>query len=411
VEGIEMKKKKILICDDVTNVRQLWKKTLEQIPFVKRHFEIQILGDQFGDTLKALEKRRREARETKKHSKWKTNIFDSASILIVDYDLLDFSREDYITGEGVAYLARCYSRCGLIIALNQFGVNSFDLTLKSNPDSFADLNLGSDQLDNPGLWVEPWNGFRPWHWPLLPAALEAFERRVRELKGNLDRSVLGYLGFKKAVSEALPRSTREFLGSGDKPETVKFREFVQESGKGLQRKDRAADDESLARIAAARVAKWLERLVVSGQEVLVDAPHLIARFPSLLNGQKGRIETWNKTASLKGITSLGIRQRQIADFRFQKDNWVSRPVWFWKALSNLEDIEEVADPWSTETRDFVFCEDVSKFLPSEETREFVADLASPFVRRFVADHNPKALKRLGSTLKKVEYVPAVRFSL
>lgn len=407
-----MKSKTILICDDVSNVREQWKRTLERIPFVKREFEVHILGEQFRNALKDLEKRRRDARQSGlKVSSWKENVFDSASILIIDYDLLDFSKEDYITGEGVAYLARCYSRCGLIVALNQFGVNTFDLTLRSNPASFADLNLGSQQLDNRGLWLEPWKGFRPWHWPTLPSELGAFQRRVKELKGNLNKSILSYLGFKKDISEALPRSTREFLGSGDKPETVNFREFVEESGNALRRKDSAADDESIARIAAARITKWLERLVLAGQDVLVDAPHLVSRFPSLLNGRSGRLETWNKTASLKGLKSLGIRYNQISKFRFEKENWLSRPAWFWRALSNLEDIDEVADPWSTETRGFVFCEDISKFLPKEETREFVADLASPFVRRFVADHNPKAVKRLGTTLKRVEYVPAVRFSL
>lgn len=407
-----MKRKTILICDDVPSVREGWKKTLEKIPLVKREFEVHILGDQFRDALKELEQRRRNARNTQaKASSWKSNIFDSASILIVDYDLLDFNKEDYITGEGVAYLARCYSRCGLIIALNQFGDNTFDLTLRCNPNSYADLNLGSKQLENVGLWREPLKGFRPWYWPTLPSALEAFHRRVKGLKGNLDKSILSYLGFKKEFSESLPRSTREFLGSGDKPETVKFRKFVQESGNALRRKDHPADDESIARIAAARIAKWLERLVLSGQDVLVDAPHLVTRFPSLLSGNIGRLETWNKTTSLKGLKSLGMQYSQLDQFRFKKIDWLSRPAWFWKPLSNLEDIDEVTDPWSTKTSGFVFCEDISQFLPSEEAREFVADLDSPFVRRFVADHNPKAEKRLGTSLKQVEYIPAVRFSI
>jgi hypothetical protein len=411
LEGDEVKRKRILICDDVSNVGERWKKTLEKIALVKREFEIVVIGEQFQNALKDLEKRRRDARQSGTKPSWNENIFDSASILIIDYDLLDFTKEDYITGEGVAYLARCYSKCGLIVALNQFGVNTFDLTLRFNPTSFADLNLGSDQLDNPGLWVEPWKGFRPWHWPILPDALEAFQRRTRELKGNLNRPILSFLEFKKEISEALPRSTKEFLGSGDKPETVKFREFVEDSGNALRRKDRAADDDSIARIAAARIAKWLERLVLSGQDILVDAPHLVSRFPSLLNGQSGRLGTWNKSASFKGLRSLGIRYTQISDFQFEKKDWLSRPAWFWKPLSNLEAIDEVADPWGRDTRDLVFCEDISKFLPREETREFVADLPSPFVRRFVADHNPKAIKQLGTTLRKIEYVPAVRFSL
>src|SRR5437667_7791458 len=133
-----MKKKKILICDDVSAERTRWKKSLEQIPSVEHAFDVEVIVDKvFRDTLTDLEKRRRKARDrTVEASEWGQNIFDTAAILIVDYDLLEFNKEDYITGEGVAYLARCYSRCGLIVALNQFGVNSFDLTLRCNPTSF-----------------------------------------------------------------------------------------------------------------------------------------------------------------------------------------------------------------------------------------------------------------------------------
>lgn len=407
-----MTKKKILICDDLSSVRAQWKKTLEGIPAVKRAFDIETVGEEFKTILTDLEKRRRKARNNNITAPdWGENLFDDTDILIIDYDLLDFNKEDYITGEGVAYLARCYSRCGLIIALNQFGVNSFDLTLKCNPYSFADLNLGSRQLSNPGLWGEPWKGFRPWYWPMLPIALEAFERRAKDLKGNLGRKILTYLGFPQNVSETLPRSTKEYLGSGDRPETVTFKEFVEESGNGLRRKDKTLDDESTARIAATRIAKWLERMVLSGQDVLVDAPHLVSRFPSLLTNGGRKRETWNKTASFKGLNSIGIQYRRIAEFRFDKHDWISRPAWFWNRLSNFERIAEVADPWSTERPDLVFCEDISRFLPREAAREFVADLPSPFVRRFVVEKNSKEGQKFVKDLSGIDYVPAVRFSL
>jgi hypothetical protein len=410
-----MKKNRILICDDEPSIRERWKDRLEAISSVSKTFEVKtITDDEFKEALTDLEKRRREARGqsiTIPASKWGDNPFDKAAILIIDYDLLHFNKEDYVTGEGVAYLARCYSRCGLIVALNQYGENNFDLTLKGNPGSFADLNMGSRQLANPGLWEEPFGGFRPWYWPMLPGALNAFEARVKNLEESLNEPILTYLGFPETVIETLSRSTKEFLGCGDNTESVTFTEFVANTGNGLRRKDQSPDKESTARIAATRVAKWLDRMVLSGQDVLVDAPHLVARFPSLLAGKLSTRETWNQTASFGGISSIGIQYRRIQEFRFDKQDWLSRPAWFWGGLSNHDKIAEVVDPWSTERPDLVFCEDISKFLPRGAAREFVADLPSPFVRRFVADPKSKETQKFAKDLREVNYMPAVRFSL
>ena len=53
---------------------------------------------------------------------------------IIDYDLLGSQAEKSptgsLTGEIIAYLVRCFSRCKLIIGLNQYGSNPFDLTLR-----------------------------------------------------------------------------------------------------------------------------------------------------------------------------------------------------------------------------------------------------------------------------------------
>jgi hypothetical protein len=411
-----MKKKKILICDDEPGMRESWKNALEAIPTVQRGFEVEIISDvEFAGTLMDLEKRRRTAREESTSvpgSTWGDNPFDTAAILIVDYDLFGFKKEDYITGEGVAYLARCYSRCGLIIALNQYGENNFDLTLKGNPGSFADLNMGSTQLSNQGLWGEPWDGFRPWYWPLLPLATEALERRAADLlDGHLDEPIMNYLGFPEEISETLPRSSKEFLFLGNETESVTFREFVTPPGSGLRSKDKTLDDESVARIAASRIAKWLERMVLAGQDILVDAPHLVTRFPSLLTNDIEDREVWNRTASFKGVSSIGIKYKTIQEFRFEKQDWLSRPAWFWRRVSSHDRITEVADPWSTKRPDLVFCEDLSKFLPQNATHEFVADLPSPFVRRFVSNPDSKELRKIAKDLRQVNYIPAVRFSL
>jgi hypothetical protein len=407
-----MIKQKILIYDDYPGSVARWKDELDSLEDVKKRFDVVgVRGRTFEETVSELERRRASAR---KHPGWgKANEFDTAAILILDYDLLDPKKETYLTGETVAYLARCYSRCGLIIALNQYGVNPFDLTLRGHPESFADLNLGGRQIANPGLWGGHWTGFRPWSWPLLPRALEAHKRRVKELMGHLDEPILSFLGFPEEIAKILPRSATQFIGGTKRPEETTFRDFVlgSKSMSGLRRKDRPIDEESIARIAAARVARWLERLVLPGQDILVDAPHLVSRYPSLLKGDRKKVESWNKTASFQEASGLGIDHRTIEAFRFKQSNWLSRPVWFWHGLSNLEKIVEVANPWASDRPNYVFCEDLSRFLTHEAAREFIADLPSPFVRRFIVDPKSKEGRPFAKAVKGVDYRPLVRFSL
>jgi hypothetical protein len=246
-----MTKKNILVCDDNAQVARDWRSKIEAVcpaDFVAESF----LQSQLVDTISQLEERRKDARKRQgANGAWTDNKFDEADILIIDYDLLNLNKQNYLTGENLAYLARCYSRCKIIVGLNEFGTNDYDLSLKGHPESYADLNLGGQQVSNPGLWTGKWDGFRPWHWPLLPVALQAYERRVRELKGNLDETIVSFLGFKDNDVQSLPRSTKEFLGRKDIAKTT-FRQFVMASGNGLRRKDAPFDDDSVARVAAAR---------------------------------------------------------------------------------------------------------------------------------------------------------------
>ena len=95
---------------------------------------------------------------------------DEADVVIIDYDLLLYSKEGDTTGSRLAYLLRCFTKCGVIIVLNEYGTNSFDLSLRSPSLDFADLHLGDFQIGNPGLWTDSFEGYRPWHWPALPNA-------------------------------------------------------------------------------------------------------------------------------------------------------------------------------------------------------------------------------------------------
>ena len=394
-------------------------------------FDIILLKDNdFQNAIKALEQRRINFR-TKKNIYPKENStdgaekIDNASIFIIDYDLLDSQAGEKkeegelftgsLTGEIVAYLVRCFSKCKLIVGLNQYGSNPFDLTLRGDLDSFADLNLGDKQLGNPNLWTgdrkDSGQEFRPWSWPNLCDLLQDFNERVKDVQNNLDKPISEFLEFDRELFELLPREIVQFIwqDKGKEPYQTTFREFAIKSGNGLRSKDteklkEGVNDHVLARAGAARISKWLEQLVLPEQDILVDAPHLVSRYPSLIKGGKENIEAWNKTAQLVGhkeLEELGLKSNLIEDCRFEKDHWISRPVWFWDKLRECENIKEVTEPWLTASPNWVFCEDASRFYNREKCRDFLADTNSPFTQRFVKYFDED----------KVEYRPRARFML
>ncbi|MFH2103554.1 MAG: hypothetical protein ABIJ39_09410 [Chloroflexota bacterium] len=402
-----MTKRDILICDDSEETGRAFKNGLERIDTVKEYFGEPILAGktELEQAIEALERRLKQASNEEIDDyplDDAAKIIDDAAILVIDYALFDLDAS--VTGERVAYLARCYSRCGIIIALNQFPPyveEYFDLTLRGHLESYADLNIPSNSLKNPGLWSEPWNGFRPWGWPLLPQAVNKLEDRVTELQEHLGEKILEFLGFEGVKALTLTRSTVGFL-SREKPEETIFRKFVDSagSGNGLRgRNERPINDEAIARIAAARIGCWLEYDVLPGQNILVDAPHLISRFPSLLGDKSQDIDAWSRTASFSEPNVIGL-DLKMEPYRFKRSDWLSRSTWFWNDLSDSEEIAEVRDPWSAKTLDYVFGEDISKFIPNDDARSFVADLESPFVRRYVKYLEPR-----------ISYTPLVRFSL
>ncbi len=379
---------------------------------------------EFQSAIKTLEQRRIDFRngeiDLENIPKDDEEKIDNASIFVIDYDLLptqkaEAEKEDEkeniftgsLTGEIVAYLVRCFSKCKLIVGLNQYGSNPFDLTLRGDLDSFADLNLGEEQLDNPNLWTDgSWQEYRPWSWPNLSDSIQTFDKRIEEVQQKLNKPICEVLGFSPETFQLLPREIVQFIGKYEEKEPCQttFREFVTKSGNGLKPKDvkeldNNINDHVLARVGAARISKWLDQLVLPEQDILVDAPHLVSRYPSLIRGNEEEIETWNETSQLIDFSELGMKTDLIGPYRFQKSYWVSRPVWFWDELCECEEIQEVSEPWLTIRPNWVFCEDTSCFHKQEDCKEFLADIASPFTRRFVKN------------ISGVDYQPRVRFSL
>lgn len=397
------KKKKILVIDDDKQRNQSWREDIQGgMGTLSQQYEVVVEDvENITNALGGLHERRANAREqyqSNNENEVTENLFDSIDILFVDYDLFDLDKRTDVTGELISYLARCFSYCGFIVAVNQFenSRSTFDLNLTGHPEAFADLHLAPDDLKSKGLWSEPWTEFRPWHWPLLHHAHEKFQKRVAKLlvNENLDKPILSFLNLEDHFTLSI--KALEFLGDKRDIGKVTFKEFV--THKGLRNKDKPWSDEAVARIAAARIAKWLETLVLPAQSVLVDAPHLVQRFPSLIDNSDN-LDEWNKVTRLTDTSDPSFKSSSISDFSFKHENWLSRPAWYWQKVSNFEKLPEVADPWTAERTPFVFCEDISRFLLESEATEYSVSIDSPFVFRY--------LKKVSSVEYRPEFLLAI----
>lgn len=390
--------RKIRIYDDTRRRGEKYANILRDLKGVRERFAVESINNE--DFKKGFRILRERQRKTRLGQQWDDeSLFDRTTVLVIDYDLLKASIDTSLTGENVAYLARCFSKCGFILGLNIdikiAGNNPFDLRLRGHPESFCDLNIGSGQLGNEGLWSGERNKFRPWHWPQIPNYLKSFEEMVSQAVEKLDDSISEVLEIKKII-ETAPRSVTDFIG-GD-PIRTTLRKFVEKSGNGLRGRDENPPDEILGRIAAARLSKWLDRLVLTRQDLVIDAPHLVSRFPSLLKGNHSEISVWNKTTKFDRYDRLGLDHRIIERFRFRKKHWFSRPVWLWGDLSESNEIKEIREPWEREMVNYVFAEDSSSFHKREDCRIFSIKSDSPYNRRFIRYFREE----------KVDYQPRTR---
>ena len=414
----------ILVVDDDPTRASSWEEGLNRLR-TDLSFEVRTMApEDFGNAMDGLQERRDVARmgEGGQSAGSSCNPLDDVDVLILDYDLYELGTRgsakahERVTGEEVAYLARCYSRCRTIVGLNQFGENSFDLTLRGHPESFADLNLGSKQLHNPGLWGAETSGYHPWTWPNLSAEPDRMLALVEWVADRLDEPIVEALQLlDDSGAPAVSREALRYLGPSD-PSEVTFRGFVVDSGNGLDRKDKLWEPEAASRIAAARLTKWLERLVLAGQDFLVDAPHLINRFPSLLPGNQAKAGDWDLVAQAGAdAEAIGMAGGVLLEAAYEPGAWLARPAWRWSALSSDRRVEEVSDPWDSPIAERTFCEDIRRFLPREEVRGFSAAVSSPFLTRYVVDQAAAKSKNRpyfdAFSISDVSYEPSVQFAL
>jgi hypothetical protein len=400
---------RVLIFDDERGSATDIKDRLDDIAGL----EVNLLENATAE-VERLEARRRATRAHNNEAGEDDNAFDLADILIVDYDLTSSDENQSgpaETGERVAYLARCYSRCATIVALNQFTVTAtFDLNLIGHISSYADVNISGDQIANPALWGRERQGYAPWSWPDLSSSPTLQRSREAIIAGRFGEAALAVLGLEdSSLSNALTRNQLAWLSPDTSPSKATVEDVIRKGRIGLRPSDEPWGTEGLARVAAARLAKWLERLVLPGQNVLVDAPHLVSRFPSLLTAQE-----LDATTDVGLDASPGLSEELLSSHRYTTQDWLSRRAWLWPTVSEDEGISEVADPFQPVALTSCFTEDSSVFREPQWCRPFAADV-EPFSRRFVTraaragEDNDPYVGAYG--LGRVQYQPQLRFAL
>lgn len=394
---------KIRIFDDETRQRTKFLKDINAAGLPPETFDVDVLADQeFGDALDGMRSRQENFRKLGTWEQDGANPLDDVDVLIVDFDL--FATRDAMDADQVAYQARCFTTCGIIVLMNRLAHNPFDLTAKDHPASFSDLEIGQKQLGSMVLWGTGHEDFAPWYWPILPRLVRDYEMRVQDVRDAFQKglTVREMLDFPEETWKWLPRNVLQFLG-----EDIRLDILLRTSPSGLYPRDRDAfgknlediDTACVSHLLAARISKWLEWLVLPELDILIDAPHLISRFPSLLKGDRSVIGTWNAVTVRHTDIVPGMDTEVLAPFRLKKSYWLSRPVWFWRDVLDCDEIDDVREPWNIEAPPWVFCEDTSSFHPEGESRLYKAETVSSFASRYV------------KVLNDVDYLPLQRFAL
>ncbi|MDB5431423.1 MAG: hypothetical protein JWP35_2539 [Caulobacter sp.] len=378
----------VLVCDDDPALAADWVGRVQAIaPAAEYDVRPAPSNEETGAGIRTLLGRRRAARDGIA-APTDQCLFDGVDVLVVDYDLLHIDEDSArYTGESVARLARSFADCQIVIVLNQYPEAQFDLSLRGHITSFADLNIDVDLLGTTGLWCDPpWEGFRPWSWQTLWRAVDAQKLRARALAapGALDRPIVDVLGMKAEDGARLSDGAFAFIAPG----AENFAKLAEQSFRALlttmpDGRDAASKiDENptfAAQLAAARVSKWLEREVLGPQEVLVDIPHLLQRFPFLVPGDVSDPAAWNAAIH----DEKALRAALPEGVWFDAEGWLSRPAVWWSRLESDAGIKKQRQEFDfSKVANVAFLEDVSSFCPLEEAKEFRAGFHNSFDRRF-----------------------------
>lgn len=380
---------RVIVCDDEDSQRAIW---AERIGAIIGPENVQMLQDPVKQ-LQSLLARRYDLRQPNGSFPEAPPLqIDEADVLVVDYDLTLIDKDVRHTGEEIARLARMFSDCGYVIVMNQFPGVGFDLTLKGHLEqSYADLNIDAELVGRPALWSrQDGSEFAPWSWDNIAAITESRRKIADEVVGNLNSSVVDYLGIPREAIDQMADTAFGFL-SGEKilRDDLKDTTFADFLAKLSEHKDLTALIEArpinAARTAVSRLGKWLSRAVLGPQDVLVDVPHLLVRMPYLISPELGEVKTiehWND-ALLKGSGAINPVVREASEFLASTD-WIGKPTFWWNQVLNHELVDTLRDDYNYDLLPpMVFAEDASVFIGEDDAKPFRAGFHNFFDRRFV----------------------------
>ncbi len=339
-------------------------------------------------------------------------IFDTAHILILDYDLrhMDDTASEWTTGSEVAMAARAYSTVGTIVLVNRNGNNRFDLTMTKGNGSKADVEIGAAQVSNPGLWGQQgYDGYRPWSWPNLLKSYQSYEKAVSWIDARLDQPIFKSIGLHtgdRAKERLIQRA--HWLALGIDPTSGTFADLVR-TNSYLAPRDQASifnDKKQCSRIAAAILRSWFDKIVVPSQDLLIDAPHAAYLMPWLLRDVDDA-KCWYATTSLED-PCMAFKV-DLHKYEFELPFLLSRPAFFRPTLEDDAQSKEPSGFNYNKIPDFVFCEDISRFLDFSDSKAFPCELNTAETQRYVC--NPEKFTTGTHKAIDVEYEPSVLFAL
>ncbi len=376
----------VLVCDDEQEIAEHWVEKIQEVAPPEYKLLPVPTNDDVRDATREMLQRRGTVRE-KQQRKNEKCLFDDADILFIDYDLLHIDDNNaQHTGESIARLARTFSYCSVIVVLNQYRGTDFDLSLRGHLTSHADLNINDKLIATPSLWKgPPWEGFRPWSWQTLSQAVETQRARVNMVNKGFDCSIVETLGMEVIDVFRLSDTAFEFIApkasNFNELETITFKSFLSMTPNGRDAEALLeSEPEASARFVAARIGKLLEREILGPQDVLIDVPHLLQRFPFLLGKNVSDIGAWNDTIHhMKPLNNV-----LDENYWFKPSDCLSKPaVWYQRLETNEEISTQRAAFDFSNVPDVVFLEDCSVFAERSEATDFRAGFHNLHDRRYM----------------------------
>lgn len=381
---------RVKVCDDDEGIAEGWVAEIQNV--VPQGFDVSRMANAKEEVSQLL-KRKLEVKEGKNPLEQAAE-FDDLDVLVVDYDLVHLDDDgSRTTGEGIAKLARSYSKCGAIVVMNQFKGPQFDLGMRGHLNSHADVNVDAGLIGCRALWDDvPASGeFNPTTWTPLRSLLSAARELAENLAADgLDAPVVPRLGLDEVAAAELSDTAYGFLSSKAQTaqdlESITVREFLNQP-LDAENVDCLSEHGKLLlfNFAAFRLVKWLDRAVLRPMDVLIDCDHLIDRLPFLINENEVDVSDPTKWAEAAANPMTLLHWDVLEDFYNQAASAaLGRTVFNWYRVANDETIDKMQDKYlEDQPARFYLAEDTSRFVKKDALTRYRADFHNFGDRRAV----------------------------